>query len=185
MAITDGITSGNLPGVPATLSADINQRQPSNSSYLHPTAFRFYISRVPSVTYFCQAINIPSIDIAEIEFTTTMATHKEIAGNPTYGALTARVLVDEDMETWRGIHDWMREISLFENDREIIGDEDHRCDLRLVVLTNGMNGNVEFTFKQCFPSSISEVNFDSAVTDLENLSFEVTFSYNSYSVEKY
>ena len=184
MVVTAGITAGDLPGVPPTLPADINLRQPSNSSFLHPTAFRFYVSRVPAVTYFCQAINIPNIEIEEIPFTTTMALHKEIGGNITYGSLSARVLVDEDMETWRGMYDWIKDISKTDNDLEIIDDDDHRCDLRLLVLTNGMNANVEFTFKQCWPSSLSEINFDSAVTDLENLTFDITFSYNSFSVKK-
>ena len=61
-----GITGSNLPGTPANLSADVNQRQPSNTSYLSPTSFRFYIGRVPAVTYFCQAANIPSIDLPEL-----------------------------------------------------------------------------------------------------------------------
>ena len=183
--VTAGITGSDLLGVPASLPVDINSRQPSNTSYLHPTAFRFYLGRIPSVTYFCQAANIPSMDVAELEFTNMFANIKECSGKPAYGALTIRFLIDEDMENWRAIHDWMRDISLFENNTEILKPEsDHKSDARLVVLTNGMNPNVEVTFKDCWPTSIGEVSFDSAVTDLENLNVDVTFAFDSFDVVK-
>tara|TARA_Y100000310_G_C20436301_1_gene693894 strand:+ start:215 stop:772 length:558 start_codon:yes stop_codon:yes gene_type:complete len=184
MAITAGITGSDLPGVPPT-SSDINVRQPSNTSYLHPTCFRFYLGRVPAVTYFCQAVNLPSIDLPPIERPNMFADVKEIIGKPTYGDLTVRFLIDEDMENWRAIHDWMRDISAFEDFREVIVPEsDHKSDARLVILTNGMNPNVEVTFKDCWPTSLGAMEFDSAVTDLEALNVDVTFSYDSYSVVK-
>tara|TARA_Y100000310_G_C20625204_1_gene785460 strand:+ start:549 stop:1109 length:561 start_codon:yes stop_codon:yes gene_type:complete len=185
MAITAGISAGDLPGTPSTLSADINVRQPSNTSYLHPTAFRFYIGRVPSVTYFCQAATLPSIDIASIERPNMFSDIKEVSGKPTYGDLTIRFLIDEDMENWRSIHDWMRDISAFEDFRDVIKpDSDHKSDVRLVILTNGMNPNVEVAFKDCWPSSLGAIEFDSAVADLENLTSEVTFAYDTYSIVK-
>ena len=47
-----------------------------------------------------------------------------------------------------------------------------------------MNPNVEITFKDCWPSSLGAVEFDSAVTDLEALNVDVTFAFDSYSVVK-
>ena len=183
--VTEGITAGDLPGIPPTLSADINLRQPSNTSYLHPTAFRFYLGRVPSVTYFCQAANLPSVDLTALDRSNMFADIKEVPGKPVYGDLTVRFLIDENMENWRAIHDWMRDISTFEDFREVITPiADRKSDARLVILTNGMNPNVEVTFKDCWPSSLGSVEFDSAVTDLENLSADVTFSYDTYSIVK-
>jgi len=89
------------------------------------------------------------------------------------------------MENWRSIHDWMRDIASFEDFEEIITPEaDHKSDARLIVLSGGMNPNVEIVFKDCWPSAIGPIEFDSAVTDLEAISTEVTFTFDSYSVTK-
>ena len=185
MAITAGITAGDLPGIPPTLSADINLRQPSNTSYLHPTAFRFYLGRIPAVTYFCQAVNLPSIELPTLVHSNIFADIKEASGKPIYGDLSVRFLVDEDMVNWKALHDWMRDISDFEDFRDIITPEsDHKSDARLVVLSNGMNPNVEITFKDCFPTSLGSLDFDSATTDLEAMTATVTLAYDTYSVVK-
>tara|TARA_B100001094_G_scaffold333124_1_gene408826 strand:- start:52597 stop:53154 length:558 start_codon:yes stop_codon:yes gene_type:complete len=180
-----GITGSDLLGTPANLSADVNQRQPSNTSYLSPTSFRFYIGRVPAVTYFCQAANIPSIDLPELTHANAFADVKEIGSKPEFGELTVRFIVDEDMVNWREIYDWMKGISNFEDFRENINPEgDHKSDTRLVVLTGSMNANLEVTFKDCFPKSIGAINFDSAISDLEYVTCEVVFGYDTYEITK-
>ena len=45
-----GITGSDLPGVPADLSVDINQRQLSNPNTLKPTSYKFAIGRVSGIS---------------------------------------------------------------------------------------------------------------------------------------
>ena len=180
-----GITGSDLLGTPANLSADVNQRQPSNTSYLSPTSFRFYIGSVPAVTYFCQAANIPSIDLPELVHSNPFTDINEVGSKPTFGELTVRFIVDEDMVNWREIYDWMRGIGNFEDfNHHIDPESDHKSDARLVILTGSMNANLEVIFKDCFPKSIGAIEFDSATSDLEYITCEVTFAYDTYEVVK-
>ena len=45
-------------------------RQPTKLDYASPTQFKFSITKLPKVEYFCTAVNIPGVNLGE----TTQAT---------------------------------------------------------------------------------------------------------------
>ena len=185
MAINDGITGSDLLGVPHHLSPSPLDRQPSNTNYLNPTFFRFQIGRVPAVTYFCQGVNLPSVDIGEFEQDTYFASAKHPNSKPEYGDLTVRFIVDEDLVNWKQLHDWMKEISNFESfDGHIENVGDHFSDATLTLLTSGMNANTEITFKNCWPKSLGGIELDSSVEALDSITSEVTLSFDSFHINK-
>ena len=181
-----GTTQGvDLPGVPPTLKASPKDRQPDNPNYLNPTYFRFFLNRVPAVTYFCQAVNLPGISIEPIDQDTFFANAKHIGSKASFDELSLRFVVDEDLQNWREIHDWIRSISNAEDFHDYIQPEaDHVSDAVLTILTSGMNANLEVVFKNCFPTSLGGIEFDSAVTDMDSITSEISLSYDSYEIRK-
>lgn len=179
----DGITGSDLPGVPTTLDPNPFNRQPTNTNYLQPTAFRFYLHRNPTVTYFCQSTSLPGIELGAIEQPNMFATIKQISSKPVYGNLDVTFAVDEKLKNWLEIHDWMKSIGNFEDfDSYIVPDEDHFSDATLMIMTNAMNPSVEVTFKNCFPISLGEVGFDSTVSEIEPVTATATLAYDTYSL---
>jgi hypothetical protein len=180
-----GVTGPDLIGIPPSLSLSPKDRQPTNTNYLNPSFFRFYLQRVPGVTYFCQAVNLPGLSVPSISQSTFFADAKQVGAKPSYEDLTVRFIVDEDLSNWREIHDWIKSFANSDNFNDFITPEkDHFSDATLSLTTSGMNSNVEVQFKNCFPTSISSLDFDSAITDLESMTAEVTFSYDTYKITK-
>ena len=46
-----------------------------------------------------------------------------------------------------------------------------------------MNSQINFVFNECFPLSLSSIAFDSAGTDVEYVTADVTFRYDVYTVQ--
>jgi|TARA_Y100000034_G_C6821721_1_gene370139 hypothetical protein len=179
----DGVTGSDLPGVPTTLDPNPLNRQPENTNYLQPTAFRFFLHRNPAVTYFCQSTSLPGIELGAIEQSNMFANVKQINSKPVYENLNVTFTVDEKLKNWLEIHDWMRSVSNFEDfDDYIIPEGDHFSDATLIITTNAMNPSVEVSFKNCFPVSLSAIEFDSTVSEIEPLSSTATFAYDTYSL---
>jgi hypothetical protein len=177
-----GITGSDLPGVPPSLPADINLRQPTNTSLLGPTSFRMVMNRIPSVTYFCQAANIPNMSIESIDRSNMFVDIKEI-GKPSFGDFSVSFLVDEEMKNWKAIYDWMRSITAFEDFSEIEPNyKDHKSDVVLMVTTAGKNPNIEVTFKGCFPTDLGAISFDSTTTDIDPITADLTLAFDSFDL---
>lgn len=177
-----GITGSDLPGVPPGLPLDINLRQITNTSLLGPTSFRMVMNRIPSVTYFCQSANIPSMAIEAITRGNMFVDIKEI-GKPSFGDFSATFLVDEEMKNWKAIYDWMRSIAAFEDFTEMEPQwKDHKSDVILMVTTAGKNPNIEFTFKGCFPTDLGAISFDSSSTDIDPVTAELTLAFDSFDL---
>jgi len=180
-----GLTGPDLLGIPVDLPFSPKDRQPTNTNYLNPTFFRFYLQRVTGVTYFCQAVNLPGLSVPSLSSSTYFADAKYAGAKPNYDDLTVRFIVDEDLVNWREIHDWMKSFANSDDFLDYSGSEDkHHSDATLALTTSGMNTNLEVKFKNCFPINLSSIDFDSAVTDLDSITAEVTFSYDTYEIVK-
>ena len=57
-------------------------------------------------------------------------------------------------------------------------------DATLVILNSNMTPNYRIIFKDLFPTSVSEVLFDSASPDIEGIKATATFRYLNYEYEK-
>ena len=56
-------------------------------------------------------------------------------------------------------------------------------DATLTVLTSNMNPQLNFVFRDCFPLSLSSIDFNSTETDVTYVTATVSFQYDSYTVE--
>ena len=183
--VTVGATGSDLPGVPHNLAGSPKDRQPTNQNALNPTFFRFYLHRVPAVTYFCQSANIPGLSVDPIDQDTFFTNARHPSSKPSYEDLNLTFIVDEDMVNWREIYDWMNSFSNKDDFVQYVPNEsDHFSDATLSILTSGINANLEVTFKNCFPISLGGVNFDSSVTDMDTITSDLTLAFDSYEIRK-
>ncbi|NBW58683.1 hypothetical protein EBR43_13085, partial [bacterium] len=56
------------------------------------------------------------------------------------------------------------------------------ADLSLIVTTSAMNPNYEVTFYDAYPINLSEINFDSTLTDVDYITCTTTFAYRIFKL---
>lgn len=158
-----------------------NNYQPVNTNYLLPTSYSIVFSRIPQLTYNCNRVALPSIAIGNVDQKSPFAPIPHPAGPYTFGDLTIEWMLDENMETWKEIHEWMSSISNF-NSLNAKEYSKWTSDLDLMITTNHKNPNLNFRFVGAFPISLSEIQFDSTTTDPQPIQVSATFKYMYYNL---
>jgi hypothetical protein len=170
--------------------------QIENRNFLSPTGFKFTLTRTPKVSFFCNQANIPDLNLG-IAKQSTYLKDIDIPGDKiVFGDLNLRFLVDENLENYMEVQNWIRglgypeEVKQFRdlsnegfvqgrytNDRQNI-----YSDGTLQVLTSSQLPNFQITFKELFPYSLSTVSFDATNTDVQYFTADASFKYTIYNI---
>ena len=184
-------------------------RQPTQLDYASPTQFKFTIVQLPKVEFFTTACNLPSITLADSIFPTPFTDIPVMGDKLTFDNLTVSFIVDEFLENYKELHNWMTGIA-FPKSREQfsdfrstvsktpsatqgtsrdIGDVQPATPVRpmfgdatLTILTNKNNPIVEVRFQDVYPASLSSLTYDQNATDVTYLTATVTFDYKIYEI---
>ena len=90
-------------------------RQPDNLDYLSPTQFKFNIHQLPKVEFFCTAANVPAINLGEAIFPTPYKQIPVMGDTLTYDNLSISFIVDENLENYIELHEWLTAIGFPKN----------------------------------------------------------------------
>jgi len=171
-----------------------------NRNFLSPIGFQFTIDRLRGVDFFCQSANIPAVSLGPAVTNTRLNKIQNPGDELQYEDLFIRFLVDENMKNWYQVSNWMREIATpystreFRYDRgsiESVNKRDStydiasannqwRCDCSLLVLSSNYRVVGEFIFRDAWPTSLTTLNFDASVPDINYFTAEVSLKYNYY-----
>jgi hypothetical protein len=174
-----------------TVSQFRNQVQ--NRNFLSPTGFQFSLSKEPKVSFFCTSARIPELSL-QTSIQPTYLKDVEVPGEKlTYGDLTLRFLVDEDMENYMAIHNWLTGLGFPETTqdfKDLTTDEqglpnqlkEQFSDGSLTILNSNYRANSIVKFKDMFPISLSSLEFDTSATDIQYFTAEATFKYTIYNI---
>ena len=173
-----------------------------NRNFLSPIGFKFAISKMRGVDFFCQSASIPSISMGSADQPTRFNKVRHPGDELYYEDLHIRFLVDENMKNWYQVHDWIRKITTpysaeeFTYDRGkmqgrnplkreqgfyYFGDNQWQSDCSLFILSSNYKAVAEFQFKDAFPISLTTLNFDASVPDVNYFTAEVEMRYNYYN----
>lgn len=86
-----------------TLSCPI----PSELNLLTNNGFRFNIAKIPSATYFCQEMSLPTIQLPAVTVPTMLVDYPVPGDKPTFGPLDISFLVDASMTNYKAINAWL------------------------------------------------------------------------------
>ena len=157
-------------------------RQPTSTNYLYQTFYKFQMRRLPKVNYFMQKVSLP--DFASggpIEQPTRFVSVKHPSKNVSFDNLTVEFLVDENLENWRELYDWMRTIYLVDDYKNFESETStHFTEGSILLLNSAMNVNKEIRFHNLLPISLSGIDFDSTDTDLTPRVATATFAFDFY-----
>ena len=176
-------------------------RQPSKQDYADPTKFKFSIVKLPKVEYFCTQVNLPGISISDNYSQPTPFRDIPLPGEKLrYEPLSVTFLVDENLENYQEIHGWLRGLGFPGGHEEfktlLVGGSDRFptskdkgkspnqggifSDATLNILTSKNNPVTEVRFNDCFPISLSSLQYNQQATDTDYLTATVTFEYKLY-----
>lgn len=170
--------------------------QIDNRNYLSPTGFKFSLQREPKVAFFCNQANIPDLNLGvaiQPSYTKMLPTPGDIIE---FGDLNLRFLVDEDLENYMAIQNWIRgmgfperleQFAQLERQGAIQGNyvrdrQNVYSDGTLQVLTSSQIPNFKIIFKDLFPYTLSTLTFDATDTDIQYFTAEVSFKYTIYDI---
>jgi len=172
------------------------KNQIQNRNFLSPVGFKFTLNRAPKVAFFGNSTNIPGMTLG-IAVQPTYLKDIDIPGDKiTFNDLTLRFLVDENLENYVEIQNWIRGIGYPESLSEIYNWQKNNSvmdvqnksqmnlysDATLTVLTSSNNSNFQVKFSDVFPYSITDLQFDATDSDIDYLTAEVTFKYTIYNI---
>jgi hypothetical protein len=82
---------------------------PDNMSLLNPNEFRFFIHRAPTLMFFVQKVDLPSMSMEDTVPTENPFTTVHVPGDHiTFDPLPVTFLVDEDLKGYTEVYEWMR-----------------------------------------------------------------------------
>lgn len=169
-------------------------RNPKNQNKLAPNKFTFAFSRIPNVQFFVQTATVPGISLSEVPTTNPFVDIYSPGEKAIYDLLTVTFVVDEDIEAWKEVHDWIRAMTFpkeFAEYRELprLSKQSNKAfpqfsDATLTLLTSSNQPNYRFKFYDCFPTSLSTFVMNTQDGPDTVITADATFRYNYYDIEK-
>jgi len=172
------------------------KNQIQNRNFLSPVGFKFTLNRAAKVAFFGNTANIPGMTLG-VAVQPSYLKDIDIPGDKIdFNDLTLRFLVDENLENYMEVQNWIRGIGFPENLKEIYDWQRSNpgmdlqeksqmnlySDATLTVLTSSNNSNFKVKFLDLFPYSLTDLQFDATDSDIDYLTAEVTFKYTIYNI---
>ena len=189
---------------------NVQTRQPSIIDYASPIQFRFKCSKLPKVEFFCQTANIPGIGLGVADIETPLKSIPFPGDKVTYQDLAISFLVDENLENYKEIHDWIIGLGFPQNHTQFsdlratssdrfpgtsssnaitgqatadpLPESGMYSDATLTVLNSKNIAVTEIRFHNIFPTSLGALSYDVQASDVNYLAVAVDFSYMYYEI---
>jgi hypothetical protein len=168
----------------ASFSYNPRGRQPDSVNAFLNTNFKFTLTRLPNVTFWCSSVNIPQISIGEVTVQNRFVPHHVPGSSIQMDPLRVTFSVDEEFSNWNEIYRWMRSIVPFEDFSEILRNENqYYSDGIIHCLNSAKNPNKKFVFKNMFPTNLDGFDLNVALNEPDPVSVTATFTYESFEIE--
>ena len=191
---------------------DVNviTREPSKQDYASPVQFRFKITKLPLVEYFVQTANIPGITLGGATQPTPLVDIPIPGDKITYASLDMSFLVDENLNNYKEIHDWMVGLGFPDNHKQFqdlqstgsdrfpgssrstavtgtsvpqpLNEGGIYSDATLTVLNSKNIAKTEIRFKNVYPTSLGSLSYDVKQSDVDYLVAPISFNYTNYEI---
>ncbi len=142
------------------------------------TNFKVEISNAPEFNYFVQSVSLPGIEMSGVETPYKGNQAFMPSDRIDYNPLTFTYILAEDFENYLFLYKWMRDIQSTDYPNK------HFRDITLHILNNNKLANLKVIFYNCFPTSLSEIDLESAVTDTNPLTTTAMFRYQYFMITR-
>ena len=189
---------------------NVQLRQPAKLDYASPISFRFKCTKLPEVEFTCQTANIPGISLGSATQPTPLVDVAIPGDKLSYQSLDISFLVDENLNNYKEIHDWLLGLGFPNNhtqfadlqttgsdrfpgstkDTATVGRQPRAplaeggtySDATLTVLNSKNIAKTEIRFQNVYPTSLSSLSYDVRQTDIDYIQANVSFQYMNYDI---
>ena len=168
-------------------------KQIQNRNFLSGVAFKFNLAKFPKVDFFSNSARIPELSLELAQQSSYLKNIAVPGERLTYGDFTLRFLVDENMENYVLVYNWLKGLGFPETTQQFRdvttdskGQRDPKeafCDGTLRILNSNYREVGKVKFNDLFPTSLTSLDFDATATDVQYLTAEATFKYTIYDLE--
>ncbi len=192
------MTTTNITNV---TEADWSNNNPNELDYLRPNAFKFQIHNIPNTSYFCNAANIPEVNLPPAIQPNPLVDIGHPGDKLEFGTLMIRFLIQEDMKNYKELLDWMiglgfpkdhKQAKAFSQTQEYrfpdVNPNTQKglarySDASLILLDSNNNPKIKFSFIDAFPISLQGLDFEIASGSTEYMQGVAMFKYSYYEIE--
>ena len=171
--------------------ANFYDKQITNRNYLSPTGFKFSLAKSPKVDFFSNSAKIPGITLGDIPVNTYLKPVPIPGDQVVFEDLTLDFLVDENLENYMEIHNWIyglgypKSVKQFKDLVDDNGEIDNLqqfSDGTLTILNSNYNPLAYVKFSDMFPVSLTSLEFTASENDYTYFTATVTFKYLLYEI---
>ena len=149
-------------------------KQVANRNFLSGVGFKFSLTKFPKVDFFSNSARIPELNL-ELATQASYLKNIDVPGERlSFGDFTLRFLVDENMENYLAVYNWLKGLGFPESGKqftEIITDSDGQrdpkeafCDGTLSIQNSNYREVAKVKFNDLFPTSLTSLDFDATAT---------------------
>ena len=189
---------------------NVIDRTTTKFDYASPIQFRFKISKLPLVEFTIQTANIPGISLDEVQQPTRLKAIALPGSTLSFQNLDLSFLVDENLNNYKELHDWLIGLGTPESDTQFAGllaagsdrfsgstastaatgtstaqplnEGGIYSDATLIVLNSKNIAKTEIRFKNVYPISLGSLSYDIKASDVDYLQVSASFSYMYYDI---
>lgn len=158
----------------------------ATTNYFSPLSFIVTVNRLPNTEFFTQRFLLPGVFMQPVAKSTPIAQIYELPDRLTYGEFDLGFIIDENMNNYIEILDWMKGISAPESTDQYkalaASQEKTKSDISVIINNSHKNPNKKFTFVDCFPIGLSSISLDVRGQDIVYPEATVTFRYNYFEI---
>ena len=173
------------------------EKQIQNRNFLSPIGFKFTLVKCPKVSFFANTAQIPGLNIQPADQPTYLKNIPRPGDKMDFQDFTLRFLVDENLENYMQIQNWMRGLAFPESLRDIYDlwkgntdfpDADRNnpdnlvSDGTLLVLDSTNNPQFMVKYSDLWPTELTTLQFDATPGSVDYFTAEVTFKYTIYEI---
>ena len=191
-------------------TSNVIDRAPSKFDYASPIQFRFKMTKLPTVEFFIQTANIPGITLGDTTLPTPLKDISMPGDKLTYQTLEVSFLVDENLNNYKEIHDWMTGIGFPQDHKQFadvlatgsdrfsgstastaavgsgkpapLSEGGIYSDATLIVLNNKNIAKTEIRFQNVYPTSLGSLSYNIRASDVDYLTVNASFNYMYYDI---
>jgi len=168
-------------------------KQIQNRNFLSPVGFKFTLAKEPKVSFFCNSASIPEITLGNTVQPSYLKDIDIPGEKLTYGDFSLRFLVDENLENYMKMHNWLTGLGFPETTQQfktlttddVTGEgalDQQFSDASLHILNSNFRDVAIVKFRDLFPVSLSSLEFDASEADIQYFTADVTFKYTIYDI---
>ena len=167
-------------------------KQIANRNFLAPVGFKFTLAKEPKVDFFSNSCRIPEISLGTALQPSYLKDIDVPGDKLSYGDFSFRFLVDENLENYMKIHNWLTGLGYPETTQQykdlttdLSGIRDPKeafSDGALHILNSNYRDIAIVKFNDLFPVFLTPLEFEATDTDINYFTAEVTFKYTVYNV---